>query len=152
VTFNLNGGVGGTVDFANARKATQRRFSPSLGLKLGRSLSATLSHNYQKLNVAGGRLFTANLTELRAVYYISSRMFVRAIAQYTDVDRNAALYTFTVAPNTRRLFSQLLFSYKLNAQTVALVGYADNARGDRTIDVTRTDRTFFAKIGYAWLP
>jgi len=102
--------------------------------------------------VAGGRLFTANLTEVRAVYYLSSRMFMRAIAQYTDIDRNAALYTGSVAPNTKRLFSQFLFSYKLNARTVALLGYADNARGDRTIDVTRTDRTFFAKIGYAWLP
>ena len=152
VTFGMNGGVGGTVDYANARKADQFRLGPSLGLKLGRSLSATLSHNYQRLSVAGGRLFTANLTELRGVYYISSRMFVRGIAQYTNIDRNASLYTFSVAPNTKRLFTQFLFSYKLNAQTVALVGYADNARGDRSIDVTRTDRTFFAKIGYAWLP
>jgi hypothetical protein len=152
VTFSVNGGTGGTVDYSNARRATQLRFGPSLGLKLGRSLSATLSHNYQKLTVAGGRLFTANLTELRAVYYISSRMFVRGIAQYTNVDRNPDLYTFAVPANTRRLFSQFLFSYKLNPQTVALLGYADNARGDRTIDVTRTDRTFFAKIGYAWLP
>ena len=57
-----------------------------------------------------------------------------------------------MAPNTKRLFTQFLFSYKLNAQTVALLGYADNARGDRNLDVTRTDRTFFVKIGYAWLP
>jgi hypothetical protein len=32
------------------------------------------------------------------------------------------------------------------------MGYSDNARGDQTIDVTRTDRTFFVKLGYAWLP
>jgi hypothetical protein len=121
-------------------------------LKLGRSLSATISHSYQKLNVKGGWLFTANLSELRAVYYFSSRMFVRGIAQYTDIDRNPALYTSPVPANTRRFFSQFLFSYKLNAQTVALAGYADNALGSRTIDVTRTDRTFFVKLGYAWLP
>jgi len=49
MTFSLNAGVGGTVDFANAQKADQVRLGPSLGLKLGRSLSANLSHNYQKL-------------------------------------------------------------------------------------------------------
>jgi hypothetical protein len=152
VTLALQGGFGGTVDYANARKARQVRLSPELGLKLGRSLSATISHNYQKLTVDAGRLFTANLTELRAVYYFSSRAFVRGIAQYTNVDREPLRYTFAVAPNTKRLFTQFLFSYKLNAQTVALLGYADNARGDRNLDVTRTDRTFFVKIGYAWLP
>ena len=115
-------------------------------------LSASLSHSYQKLEVDAGRLFTANLTELRAVYYFSSRMFLRAIAQYTDVDRDPALYKSAVPARTKQLFSQFLFSYKLNAQTVALMGYSDNARGDQTIDVTRTDRTFFVKLGYAWLP
>ncbi len=152
VTFSLNGGVGGTVDYSNAQQATQVRLGPSLGLKLGRSLSATVSHNYQKLNVEGGRLFTANLTELRAVYHFSSRMFARGIAQYTDIDRNPALYTSVVPAHTRRLFSQFLFSYKLNAQAVALAGYSDNARGNQTVDITRTDRTFFVKLGYAWLP
>jgi hypothetical protein len=152
VSLSVNGSAGGAVDFSNARKATQRRFNPEIELKLGRPLSATVSHSFQRLNVAGGRLFTANLTELRAVYYFSSRMFVRAIAQYTNVDRDPSLYLVPVAPNTKRLFSQLLFSYKLNAQTVALLGYADNARGDRDLDVTRTDRTFFVKVGYAWLP
>ncbi|MBX7186041.1 MAG: carbohydrate binding family 9 domain-containing protein [Vicinamibacteria bacterium] len=152
VTLEMEGSVGGTVDYANARQADQLRIGPSLGLKLGRSLSATLSHSYQKLDVAERRLFTANLTEVRAVYYISSRMFVRAIAQFTNIDRNPALYTFSVPARTRQLFSQFLFSYKVNAQTVALMGYSDSARGDQTIDVTRTDRTFFVKLGYAWLP
>lgn len=152
LTFSLNGSAGGTVDYANAQQATQLRLGPSLDLKLGRSLSASLSHNYQKLDVEGGRLFTANLTELRAVYYFSSRMFLRAIAQYTDVDRDPSLYKSAVPSRTKQLFSQFLFSYKLNAQTVALMGYSDNARGDQTLDVTRTDRTFFIKLGYAWLP
>jgi len=152
LTVSFSGGFGGVVDYANAQKGDQVRLGPMLGLKLGRSLSATVSHNYQKLTVAGGTLFTANLTEVRAVYYVSSRMFVRGIAQYTDIDRNPALYTSPVPARTKQLFSQFLFSYKLNAQTVALIGYADNARGSQTIDVTRTDRTFFVKFGYAWLP
>jgi hypothetical protein len=152
VSVALSGTIGGTVDFSNARKAHQVRLTPSVELKLGRPLSATLSHNFQRLTVGNARLFTAHLLEARAVYYLSSRTFVRAIAQYTDIERDPSLYLSRVPAETRRLFTQFLFSYKLNPQTVALVGYADNARGDQAIDVTRSDRTFFVKVGYAWLP
>ena len=47
---------------------------------------------------------------------------------------------------------QYLFSYKLNPQTVFLMGYSDNASASEAIDLTRPDRTFFMKIGYAWVP
>jgi hypothetical protein len=50
-----------------------------------------------------------------------------------------------------RLFSQYLFNYKLHPQTVLLMGYSDNASGTQTIGLTRTDRTFFMKVGYAWV-
>jgi hypothetical protein len=52
------------------------------------------------------------------------------------------------------LFSQLLFSYKINPTTVLFLGYSDNQFGGidadgRLIDLTRADRTFFFKVGYA---
>ena len=50
------------------------------------------------------------------------------------------------------LFSQLLFSYKLNARTVAFVGYSESRLGSDTIDLTQADRTLFVKLGYAWIP
>jgi len=43
----------------------------------------------------------------------------------TDITRDPALYL----ASTHRLLSQYLFSYKLNPQTVLLVGYSDNASG-----------------------
>jgi hypothetical protein len=63
-----------------------------------------------------------------------------------------ALYLSSVPPRTNRLFSQHLFSYKLNPQAAVLVGYSDNQLGLRGIDLTRTDRTFFVKVSYAWVP
>jgi hypothetical protein len=57
-----------------------------------------------------------------------------------------------VDEQTEELFSQLLFSYKLNPQTVLFVGYSDNSFGDQRIDLTRADRTLFLKLGYAWVP
>jgi hypothetical protein len=76
---------------------------------------------------------------------------VRAILQYLDVDRDTELYRYPVQPETNRLFTQFLFSYKINPQTVLFLGYSDNYMGLRSIDLTQTDRTFFVKIGYAFV-
>jgi hypothetical protein len=151
-SIRLNGTAGGAIDFANARGARIRRVTPRVEFNLGRHLSGSVSDSYQRLVVDEGTLFTAHLIELRALYHFNARTFVRLILQNTRIDRDPALYRSTVEAETRRLFTQALFSYKLNAQTVALVGYSDNARGNERFDLGRTDRTFFIKLGYAWLP
>lgn len=152
LTLRLNGTIGGSIDFANARNGRVRRFGPGVEFNLGRHLSGSLSNSYQRMTVDAGRLFTANLAELRTLYHFNARTFVRVILQHTSIDRNAALYSSRVDSKTRRLFTQALFSYKLNPQTVVLAGYSDNARGNEAFDLTRSDRTFFVKLGYAWLP
>jgi hypothetical protein len=147
----FNATVGGAVDFANARKADQDRFGFGGSYNLFGRIEGEVDHTLQMLDVAGGRLFTARLTQGQVVYHLGLRTFVRAILQFTDIARDPALYLFSTAPETRRLFSQYLFSYKLNPQTVFLVGYSDNASGTQTVDLARTDRTFFMKLGYAWV-
>ena len=54
------------------------------------------------------------------------------------------------AVKTRQLFPQMLFSYKLNPQTVLFVGYSSTRFGSDTLDYGETDRTLFVKVGYAW--
>jgi hypothetical protein len=99
----------------------------------------------------------AHLPQVRAVYNFSVRAFFRAILQSQSIERNPEQYELPVDRRTRTLFTQLLFSYKVNPQTVLFLGYSDNALGlltaelDRT-DLARTDRTFFLKVGYAWRP
>jgi hypothetical protein len=155
----FNGTIGGAIDFAGARKAEQVRLSPFVAFSVFDRLALELNHTYQKLEVDAGRLFTANLTQGRAVLHLNRRTFVRTILQYTDIDREAATNPAASTLETRRLFSQYLFSFKINPQTVLLIGYSDNQSGlavdplvpvGRT-DLTRTDRTFFLKIGYAWV-
>ncbi len=158
--IGINGTIGGAIDFAGARKADQVRLSPQATLNLFDRLALELNHTYQKLEVDAGRLFTANLTQARAVYHLNRRTFVRAILQFTDIDRNAATSPAGAMLQVRRLFSQYLFSFRINPQTVLLVGYSDNqlglpgagilTPGTRT-DLAQTDRTFFLKIGYAWV-
>ena len=143
--------LGDTIDFANTRSADGLTFSPRVTVKLGRHLRTDLRHTYQRLHVDGGRLFRANLTDLRLVYQFNVRTFVRLISQYTDIIRNPSLYESEVDPTSRQLFNQLLFSYKVNPQTVFFLGYSDSGFGRRGIDITTTNRTIFLKVGYAWL-
>jgi len=51
-----------------------------------------------------------------------------------------------------RLFNQFLFSHKVNPQTGVFLGYSDNQAASQSFDLTRTDRTFSAKVGYALRP
>jgi hypothetical protein len=156
VKLDLVTRAGDTIDFANNRPADELRVTPTVELKIGRHLNTRVSHSYQRLEVLGGQeLFNVNLTQVRAIYNFNVRSFVRAIVQYRDLEQDPALYAFPVRSDTRTLLSQLLFSYKLNPQTVLFVGYADNAlgfeQGPTNVDLTRTDRTFFVKVGYAFL-
>jgi hypothetical protein len=150
---------GGAIDFSGGREAEQLRVTPVVTWNVFDRLALELNHTYQTLDIDEGRLFTANLTQGRAVMHLNRRTFVRAILQYTDIDREAATNPAETSLETRRLFSQYLFSYKLNPQTVLLVGYSDNQVGlpatpfndPFRLQLGRTDRTFFLKIGYAWV-
>ena len=72
--------------------------------------------------------------------------------QYEDYRRNADLYDDEVDSKSQEFGSQLLFSYKVNPQTVLFLGYSDLHLGDDEFSLTQADRTLFAKIGYAWIP
>ena len=143
------------IDFVNTQAGDVVQIEPTVRYNFGLHLRTVLSHVYQKLDVEGGNLFTANLTQLSTVYQFNIRTFLRAILQYTDIDRTPGLYDPEAGPidaRTETLFSQLLFSYKLNPQTVLFFGYSDNSLGDDRVDLTRADRTLFLKLGYAWVP
>ncbi len=150
--FTLFTKVGETVDFANNQEADQVLLEPGVEVKLGRRFNARLNHNFQELDVAGGTLFTAHLSQLRLVYQFNVRMFVRTIMQYRDLERDLSLYTFPPDnAEEKDLFSELLFSYKVNPQTVVFVGYSDIEVGTDMISLTQAKQMFFVKLGYAWV-
>ncbi len=149
--IGLFGVFGDAVDYENSRAATIFRVGPSATWRLGRHLALDLEHELERLDVAGGRLYDANLSQLKVVYQLDVRTFVRAIAQYLDLRRSPELYLSPVSAHDRHLFTQLLFSYKLNPQSVLFLGYSDNHFGEHGLDLRETDRTLFLKIGYAFL-
>jgi hypothetical protein len=150
--LQVTGRFGGGVDFANGRAATSVvQLSPAFEYRPTRRVNLGFSHSLDQLSVRGGRLYRANLSQLKVVFHVSTRTYVRAILQYTDISRTPALYTVPIDSRTRRLFSQYLFSYKLNPQTVLFLGYSDNSEGSLANQLQRQNRTFFAKLGYAWV-
>jgi hypothetical protein len=133
---------GENIDFNNAQPADFVTISPGASLNIGRRFSGAVDYVWQQFETESGqRIFTVHLPQARLLYHFSRRAFVRTVLQYETVDR--------VTEQSRELLTQLLFSYRWNAQTVILAGYSDNYEGER--DLSRTDRAVFVKLSYAWL-
>jgi hypothetical protein len=160
--FYVDASYGDRVDFSFApepgvaRQGKQLDLRPGLRYNLGRHLKLDMFRSFRSLDLDQGNLFEANVTEMRLVYQFNVRAFVRLITQYGTIDRDPSLYTDPVPENEQDLFNQLLVSYKVNPRTALYVGYADeraNVLEDVEADgLVKTGRTFFAKIGYAWVP
>jgi len=144
--------VGDAIDFDNVRPADTLQLGPSLGLSLGRHWQIQVDHELEKLDVEGGELFRANLSRLAIVYQFDRRTQVRLLSQHVTVERDPTLYFDEVYAKETGLSNQLLFSWKLNPQTVVFAGYSDEWRGNDDDSLARSSRTYFLKLGYAWLP
>jgi len=151
MSFLLTANAAKAVDYANGRPAFAVRFGPDASFALGRHFNLGLSYSLERLTHESDRIYTAHLLQGKLVFNLNTRCFLRLIAQFQDVGRVPEMYSFPVPAASRDLFTQVLFSYKLNPQTVLFLGYSDNAFGSRGIDLVRADRTFFFKIGYAWV-
>ncbi|UCC43243.1 MAG: hypothetical protein JSU65_08830, partial [Candidatus Zixiibacteriota bacterium] len=143
--------VGDRIDYDNVRKGSRFQIRPWMTHRLGRHIRLELVHRFERMSVDAGRLYTANVSYLEAIYHFSSRALLRSIVQYVHYDYNPAAYTFKKDPQYKRLSSQWLFSYKINPRTVLYFGYSDNHYGAANGNLVQYDRTLFAKLGYAWI-
>ncbi|WP_434931644.1 DUF5916 domain-containing protein [Shewanella sp. HL-SH5] len=153
IKLELDINYGDSIDFANDRLGTLTMFNPEIEWKMTDSIVLDLSHRYQTLDVDGGRLFTANLTDIRVNWQITLNSFIRLSSVYTNIERDPSLYIYQ-QPNTKYkdLGNELLYGYKLNPQSVFYIGYSDAFKADDEIDsLTQNDRTYFMKVSYAWL-
>jgi hypothetical protein len=161
--FRPRGGVnvtlqisdGDQVDFANSRLGKEFRVRPSVDWNVNQHLLLRLQHTMSRLeDQDGDKIFKADLTDLRVTWQFNVRSFVRFTTQRQLVSRNVDLFVAraTTLAESLNVGTQMLYSYKLNPQTVVYAGYSDNALDDDSLlQLTRTDRTLFAKVSYAWL-
>lgn len=111
-----------------------------------------VKHNYSQLdNPQGDRVFTANLVDFRLYYKFSMRSILKLILQFEDIDRDENAYFYQVSQINKDYGSQLVYSYKINAQTLFYLGYSDKGYQDDSLkSIERDQRTFFTKVSYAW--
>jgi hypothetical protein len=147
--FFFNGLMGDGIDLDNIQAGNRFQLGGTVILRLGRHLDLMLDQKFERFNVEAGRLYRANISYLRLVYYFNKRTFLRGILKYVDYKYNADLYVFPIDPRFKHLFSQFLFSYEINPRTVLFLGCSDDYYGDHIVALTQSNRTFFVKVGYA---
>lgn len=146
--------MGDQIDFSNSRLGDQVYFEPFVNWNVSRNLLLRFRATLSRLDSKDGpNIFDAQLFDVRLTWQFNVRSYVRFTTQYQVIDRNPDEYADLVDSETRDVGRQLLYSYKLNPQTVFFLGYSDQLVEDDLIDnMTTTDRTWFMKIGYAWAP
>lgn len=153
--FGVWARVGDQVDFANTRLGDELRIEPFIDWNVNRNLFMRLRGTIVRLDSKEGpNIFDASVYDARLTWQFSRRSFLRFTVQYQDVTRNLDLYVDDdVDAHSKDVGRQLLFSYKVNPQTVFFLGYSDRHINDDSLDqLTASDRTLFMKIGYAWTP
>lgn len=143
--------MGDRIDYLHDRLGSRLKISPEAGLNLGRNLKISFSHDFERFTVEGQRLYLVNLSQLTAVYSFNSRSFIRLITQYQDTRKNQDLYLNPIEEKTREMFNQILYTYKVNPQTVIYLGYSDNYNHGPDFQLFQKDKTLFFKLSYAWL-
>lgn len=141
-----------SVDYENSQSGKSFQISPSMTYNLGEHLQTTLRYTKITMDVTAGELFDSSLLDARFVYQFSVRSFLRLIIQYSETIRDPSLYREEVDANKRNLGTQLLYSYKINQQTVFFLGYSDSSfRDDSFNQLKKTGKTLFMKMSYSWL-
>ena len=144
--------TGKKLDFRNNRLGDGLELAPELKWNVDAHMQIQARHIYRTLDADAAEVFTANLTDLRLSYQFSVRSFLRLALIYSDIEQNPLNNTGEVTERSKTLGSQLLYSYKLNPQTLFFAGYSDNAFSDDEVqDLTRAERSVFMKFSYAWM-
>lgn len=145
---------GDKIDYSNDRLADTLYFEPFVNWNVNRNLLLRFRGVYSRLETLDGeKIFDASVADTRLTWQFNLRSFVRLTVQYQDIEKNQAVYVDDVEAREKDVGRELLYSYKLNPQTVFFLGYSDRyVDNDDLNGLKASDRTWFMKVGYAWTP
>ena len=143
--------LGDSIDFDNNREGTGTSLTMNATVRPHDRLDLQLNVGRDTLDVDGGRLFTAQFERLRAQYSFSAKSLLRVITQYVSDEYDPALYTFPIGRHSGSFLGSVLYSYKINWQTVLFVGYGDDRLIDENNNLQRSGRSAFFKVSYAFI-
>ncbi|WP_017218901.1 carbohydrate binding family 9 domain-containing protein [Pseudoalteromonas sp. NJ631] len=152
VFAGLNLSKGNRVDLANNRLGDLYFARPVINVNLGKHFEVRLRHTFEKMKANGAKVYTANLSDIRLTYQFNINSYLRLAIINTDISRNQSNYNDDVDATYKSISTQLLYSYKLNPQTVFFAGYSDHGYQDDDLSkITKDEKTVFMKFSYAWL-
>jgi hypothetical protein len=144
--------IGDQIDYDNTRLGDQVFLQPSVKWNINRNFLLDVRGIFANLDTKEGeKIFDASVIDARLTWQFSVRSFLRVTLQQSETSRNPDVYVDEVDANSKDVGRQLLYSYKINPQTVFFLGYADQYVDEDHLDaLTASDRSVFMKIGYAW--
>jgi len=144
--------IGEQIDYENTRLGDRKLLQPSINWNASRNLLVSMDGIFASLDTQDGeKIFDATVVDARVTWQFNVRSFLRVTVQHSETSRNQAVYVDEVDANSKDVGRQLLYSYKINPQTVFFLGYSDSYLDDDDLDgLTASDRSVFMKIGYAW--
>ncbi|MCW8875726.1 MAG: carbohydrate binding family 9 domain-containing protein [Kangiellaceae bacterium] len=133
---------GDRIDFENGDLGRQFSVEPEISWQIDQNWLAQFEFEQVRFDNNGQELFTAEVTNLRVAYQMNIRSFLRFTLQQFDLDSDSPF---------KNRSSQLLYSYKINPQTLFFAGYSDAGFKDGNVtDLRKTARSVFMKFSYAW--
>ena len=152
--ISLDFTVGDKIDYSNDRLGNLIEVTGNINVFLTDHLEFDFYQTYSKLDAKEDNIeqnvYTANISELRVSYQFDVRSYLKLSLVYDNIEypnTNSDLDSEQI----KALSTQLIYSYKLNPQTVFFLGYSDNSYQENDLTkLTQTERTFFTKISYAW--
>ena len=146
----FTGDAGQRIDFENNRVGHGATIGLVPTVRPIDKLTLEVTLNHEWLDVSGGRLYSANVERLRTIYSFSAKSLLRIIGEYVSTDRNRSLYLAPVGAHESSFLGSILYSYKVNWQTVLFLGYGDDRELTFANELAPVDRTLFFKVSYAF--
>jgi hypothetical protein len=151
--IGAEGSIGQQIDFANARRGSGPAIHFYGSLQPLDRLELTVDGNLQWIDRGrAGRAFTAQTERLRIGWAFNVRSAIRVIVQNDHTHRSPSLYEAAVASRSGSLATSLLYQYRVTYATGLFIGIGDSrVIDDSTLSWRPPERSFFAKMSYAFL-
>ncbi|MFD2166934.1 sugar-binding protein [Thalassotalea euphylliae] len=146
------GVLGDKIDYDNNRLGDYIELETNVTWYPKPNTEVDATHTFSELEAENKNVYTANIMDLRLRYYFDVHSSLKLSLVYEDIDYNPDNNPFSFySEQVNTLSTQLIYSYKLNPQTVFFLGYSDNSFEDDFVgNLKQQQRTLFTKISYAW--
>ena len=145
---------GKKIDYDNNRLGDFKEIMANVTYNLSQHLEADIFYTYSQLEADNAEVYNASLIEIRLNYQFNVNSYLKLNVVRSDIEQNPLNNpSIDVSKRNVDFSSQIVYAYKINPQTVFYLGYSDYSfQDDNLMSLKRSDRTFFTKVSYAWLP